>query len=103
MFLLTTTKMSEFMTIHPSQFGCIKSAVLTGLRQMYINSSCPNLGTVIKISNASINSAIIDHKKGCCLVDCTFLLQHIVPKIWDKFKKKKIAKESFHVFSFDDT
>ena len=96
--------MSEFMTIHPSQFGCIKSAVLTGLRQMYINSSCPNLGTVINISNASINSAIIDHKKGCCLVECTFLLQHIVPKIWDNLKKKKkIAKESFHVFSFDDT
>ena len=35
MFLQTTTKMSEFMTIHPSHCGCIESAVLTGLRQMY--------------------------------------------------------------------
>ena len=36
--------MSEFMKIHPSHFGCIKSAVLTGLRQTYIVGSCPGLG-----------------------------------------------------------
>ena len=72
--------MGEFMTIHPSNFGCIKSAVLTELRQVYTDSSCPNLGIVIKISNVSINSAIIDPNEGCCLVKCTFLLQHIIPK-----------------------
>ena len=54
MFLLTTTKMSEFITIHPSHFGCIKSAVLIGLRRMYIDSSCPNHGIGIKISDLLI-------------------------------------------------
>ena len=53
MFLLTTTKMNEFMTINPSHFGCIKSAVLIGLRQMYIDGSCPSLGIGIKISSLS--------------------------------------------------
>ena len=52
MFLFT--KMSEFMTIYPSHFGCIKSTVLIGSRQMYIDSSCPNHGIGIKISNVSI-------------------------------------------------
>ena len=72
--------MSEFMTIHPSNFGCIKSAVLTERKQMYIDSSCSNLGIVIKISNVFINSAIIDPNKGSCLVKYTFLLQHIILK-----------------------
>ena len=62
MFWLTTTKMSKFITIHLSHFGCIKSTILTGLRQMHIDSSCPNLGICIKISNVSINSAIIDSR-----------------------------------------
>ena len=50
----------------------------------------------IKISNVSINSAIIGPNGGCCLVKCTFLLQHIIPKIGDNLKKP--TKESFHVF-----
>ena len=54
MFLQATTKMSEFMTIHPSHFGCVKSSILTGLRQMYIGGSCPGLGIVIKISDVSV-------------------------------------------------
>ena len=49
MLLQATTKMSEFMTLHASHFGCIKSAVLTVLRQMYIDGSCPGLGMGIKI------------------------------------------------------
>ena len=93
--------MSEFMTIHPSHFGCIKSAVLTGLRRMYIDSSCSNLGIGIKISNVSINLGIIDPNEGCCVVMCTFLLTHIIPGIGDKLKKT--TKKSFHAFSFDDT
>ena len=101
MFWLTTTKMSKFITIHLSQFGCIKSTILTGLRQMHKDSSCPNLGICIKISNVSINSAIIDSSKGCCLVTCAFLLQHIIPKIGGKLKKT--TKEPFYVFLFDDT
>ena len=100
MFSLTTTEMSEFMTINPAQFGCIKSTVSTGLRKMYTDSSCPNLGIGIKISNASINSAIIDPNEGRCLVRCTSFLQHIIPKAGDNLKKN--TKESFHVFSFDD-
>ena len=101
MFWLTTIKMSKFITIHLSHFGCIKSTILTGLRQMHIDSSCPNLGICIKISNVFINSAIIDSSKGCCLVTCPFLLQHIIPKIGDKLKKT--TKEPFYVFLFDDT
>ena len=60
MFLLKTTKMSEFLTIHLSHFGCIKSAVLTGLRQMYIDGSCPSLGIGTKISGLSVDSSVID-------------------------------------------
>ena len=80
--------MSEFMTVHPSHFECIKSAVLTRLGQMYIDSSCSNLGIGIKISNVSINRAIIDPNEGCCAVMCTFLLTHMIPGIGDNLKKK---------------
>ena len=101
MFLLTTTKMSEFMTIHPSHFGCVKSSILTRLKQMYIDSSCPNLGIGIKISDVSIGPSFIDPNKGFCITRCTFLLSHIIPKAGGKLKKP--TKGSFHVFSFDDT
>ena len=101
MFLLTTTKMSEFMTIHPSPFGCVKSSILTLLRKMYIDSSCSNLGIGIKILDVLIGSSIIDPNEGCCITRCTFLLTHIIPGIGDKLKKP--TKKSFHVFSFDDT
>ena len=97
MFLLTTTKTSEFMTIHPSHFECIKSAVLTGLRQMYIDGSCPSLGIGIKISGLSV----IDHNEGCCITRCTFLLTHIIPRTGENLKRP--TKKSFHVFLFDDT
>ena len=100
MFLLTITEMSEFMMINSSQFGCIKSILLTRLRKMYTGSSCPNLGIGIKISNASINSAIIDPNEGCCLVRWTSFLQHIIPKAGGNLKKN--TKESFHVLRFDD-
>ena len=93
--------MSEFMTIHPSHFGCVKSSILTRLKQMYINSSCPNLGIGIKISDVSIGPSIIDPNEGCCVAMCTFLLSHIIPKAGDNLKKP--TKKSFHVFSFDDT
>ena len=73
MFLLTTTKMSEFMTIHPSHFGCIKSTVLAGMRKMYIDISCPNLGIGIKISGVLIGPAMTDPNKGCCVVMCIFI------------------------------
>ena len=52
--------MREFMTVHPSHFGCVKSSILTRLKQMYINSSCPNLGIGIKISDVSIGPSVID-------------------------------------------
>ena len=57
--------MSEFMTIHPSHFECIKLAVLTGLRQMYTDGSCPSLGIGIKISGVSLGPSVIDPNKGC--------------------------------------
>ena len=101
MFLLATTKLSEFMTIHPSHFGCIKSTILTGLRQMYIDSFCLSLGIGIKISNVSINPAIIDPNEGFCITRCTFLLTHIISNVGDKLKKP--TKDPFQVFSFDDT
>ena len=41
---------------------------------MYIDSSCPNLGISIKISNVLRNATIIDHNEECCLVKYTFLL-----------------------------
>ena len=101
MLLLTATKMSEFMTIRPSHFECRKSTILVGLRQMYINSSCSNLGIGIKISNISVNPAIIDPNEGFCITRCTFLLSHIIPKARDKLKKP--TRERFYVFSFNDT
>ena len=93
--------MSEFMTIHPSHFGCIKSTILAGLRKMYIDSSYPNLGISIKISDVSIGPSVMDPNEGCCITRCTFLLTHIIPRAGDKLKKS--TKEPFYVFSFDDT
>ena len=97
MFLLATTKMSEFMTIHPSNFGCIKSTALAGMRKMYIDSSCSNFGVGIKIPDVSIDPSVIDPNKEFCITRCTFLLSHIIPRAGDRLKK------SFHVFSFDNT
>ena len=85
--LPTTTKIREFITIHPSHFGCIKSAVLKELRQMYIDSSCPVLGIGIRISGFSVGPSVIDPVEGCCITKCTFLLTHIIPRVRDKLKK----------------
>ena len=101
MFLLTTTKMSEFMMIHSSHFGCIKSTTLTGLRQIYIGGSCTSLGIGIKISGLSVGPSVIDPNEGCCITRCTFLLTHIISRAGEKLKRP--TKKSFHVFSFDDT
>ena len=60
MFLQTTTKTSEFMMIHPSHFRCTKSAVLKGLRQIYIDGSGPDLGISINISDVSVGPSVID-------------------------------------------
>ena len=100
MFLQTTTKISKFMTIHPSHCGCIKSAVSRGLRQMYINGSCPSLGIAIKISDVSVSPSVSDPNEGCCITRCTFLLTHIIPRAGDKLKRA--TKKSFKVFSPDD-
>ena len=89
------------MTIHPSHFGCITSAVLTGLRQIYIDGSCPNLGMGIKILGLSIGPSVIDPKEGCCVTRYTFLLTHIIPRAGEKLKRP--TKKSFHVFPFDYT
>ena len=101
MFLPTTTKMSELMIINPCHFGCINSAVLTGLRQMYIDGSCPSLGIGIKISGLSVGTSVTVPNKGCCIVRFAFLLTHIIPRAEEKMIRP--TKKSFHVFSFDDT
>ena len=93
--------MSEFMTIHPFHFGYIKSAVLTGLRRMYIDGSCPDLVIGIKLSNVSVGPSVIVPNEGCCIIRCTFLITNIIPRAEDKLKRP--TKESLHVFSFDDT
>ena len=95
-----STKMSEFMTIHP-YFGCIKSTILAGLRKMYMDSPCQNFGIGIKISDVSIGPSVVDPNEGCCITRCTFLLTHIIPRAGDRLKKP--TKEPFYVFSFDDT
>ena len=89
------------MTIHHSHFGCIKSAVLTGLRQMYIDGPCPSLGIDIKISGVSVGSSVIDPNKAFCIMRCTFSLRHIIPRVRKKLERS--TKKSFYVFSFDDT
>ena len=101
MFLQTARKMSEFITIHPSLFGCTKSAVLAGLSQMYIDGSCLGLGIRTKISDVSAGPSVIDPNKGCGITRCTFLLTHIISRAGDKLTRP--TKESFHVFSFNDT
>ena len=93
--------MSEFMTTHPSPFGCVKSSILTRLKQIYIDNSCPNLGIGIKISDVSIGPSLIDPNEGFCITRYTFLLLHIIPKADGKLKKT--TKGLFYVFSFDDT
>ena len=72
--------MKEFMTINPSHFGCIKSTILTGLRQLYIDGFCPSLGIGIKISDVSVGPSATDPNEGCCITRWTFLLTHIIPK-----------------------
>ena len=99
MFL--STKMSEFVMLHPPQLGSVNSSILTLLKQMYIDSSCPGLGIGIKISDVSKGPSITDPNEGCCITKCTFLLSHIIPRAGDKLKKP--TKKSFHMFSFDDT
>ena len=96
MFLLTTSKMSKLMTIHPSHFGCIKSTVLTGMRKMYIDSSCPNLGIGLKISDVLICPSVIDPNEGFCITRC----YHIS---FQRPELKKPTKKYFHVFSFNGT
>ena len=93
--------MSEFMTIHLCHFGCIKYAVLTGLRQVYINGSCPGLDTGVKITDVLVFPSVIDPNKGCYITRCTFLSTHIISRVGDKLKRP--TKNSFYVFSFDDT
>ena len=88
------------MTIHLSHFGCLKSAVLTGLRQRYIDGFCPGLGIGIKISGVLVGPAVIDPNEGCCITKCTFLLMHIIPRAGDKLKRP--TKKSFHAFSFQE-
>ena len=95
------TKMSEFMTMHPSHFGCIKSTILAGLRKMYIDSFCTNLGMGIKIPDASIDPSVIDPNEGCCITRCMFLFIHTISRVEDKLKN--LTKELFYAFSFDDT
>ena len=92
--------MSESMTIHASHFWCIKSAVLKGLQQIYIDGSCPGLGIGIKISDASVGPAVIDPYKGCCILRCTIINAYHF-RAGDKLRRP--TKESFHVLSFDDT
>ena len=98
MFLLTTTKVNAFMMIHPSHFGCIKSTILTGLRQMYIDGSCPNLGIVINISGLLVCLSVIDPNEPCCITRCTFLLTHISTRTGEKLKRP--TKKFFRVFFF---
>ena len=68
------------MTIHPSHFGCIKLASLTGLRQMYIGGSCQSLDIGIKILDVSVGPSVDDPNERCCITRCTFLLTQIIPR-----------------------
>ena len=68
---------------------------------MYIDGFCPSLGISTKISDVLVGPSVIDPNKGCCIMRCTFLLTHIISRAVDKLKRP--TKESFHVFSFDDT
>ena len=95
------TRMSECVILHPSRSGCVKSSILTRLKQMHIDSSCPNLGIDSEISDVHVSSAIIDSNKGCCVAMCTFLLTHIIPNFGGKLRKP--TKKSFHIFLFDNT
>ena len=101
MFLLTTTKMSEFTTIHPSTLGCIESTILAELRKMCIDSPCSNFSIGIKISDASIGPSVIDPNEGCCITRYAFLLTHVIPRARDKMENP--TNESFYILSFDYT
>ena len=93
--------MSEFMTIHLSHFGCIKLAVLKGLRQMYIDGSCPGLGISIKISDVSVGPSVIDPNEGMLHYKVYIFVDTYHSRAGDKLKRP--TKESLHIFSFDDT
>ena len=98
MFL--STKVTEFITIHPSHFELIKPTVLAILWKMYVDSSCSNFCIGIKISDASMSQSVIDPNEGCCIIRCTFLLTHIIPgmeAIWNGLPKS--PSTSFHLMT----
>ena len=68
---------------------------------MYIDGSCKSLDIGIKISDVLVGPSVTDPNERCCIMRCTFLLTHIIPRAGEKLKRP--TKESFHVFSFDDT
>ena len=68
---------------------------------MCIDGSCQSLGIGIKISDVSVGPSVTDSNEGCCIMRCTFLLTDIIARAREKLKRP--TKESFHVFSFDDT
>ena len=78
------------------QISCFNRAETNVYRQFL-----PDLGIGIKISGLSVGPSVIDLNEGCYITRCTFLLTHIIPRTGDKLKNP--TKESFHVFSFDDT
>ena len=101
MFSPKITRISEFVILHPSQSGRVKSSILTRLKQMHIDSSFPNLGIDTEMSDVHVSSAIIDSNERCCVAMCTFLLTHIIPSFGGKLRKP--TKKSFHIFLFDNT
>ena len=68
---------------------------------MYIDGSCKSLDIGIKISDVLVGPSVTDPNERFCIMRCTFLLTHIIPRAGEKLKRP--TKESFHVFSFDDT
>ena len=78
------------------QISCFNRAEPDVYRQFL-----PGLGIGVKISGLSVGPSVIDSNEGCCITRCTFLLAHIIPRSRDKLKDP--TKESFYVFSFDDT
>ena len=68
---------------------------------MYIDSSCPSLGMVIKTSDVSVGPSVNDPNQGCYITRCKFLLTDIISRAGNKYKRPN--KKSFHGFSFDDT
>ena len=60
MFTPMFTKTTEIVLIPPSDLVCLRSSILTSLRQMYIDLSCSRLGISLNVKDMKTRSIVVN-------------------------------------------